>query len=310
MGEVTDAVVADAGVVDLVGNTPLVRLHSVTSDLNAGVEVWAKLEGCNPGGSVKDRPALNMIRSGIESGALTPEKTIIDATSGNTGLAYAMIGTALGYKVCLCVPSNVTPERLKILNAFGVEVVPTDPAHATDGAILKAREIYASDPDRYFYPDQYENEANWKAHYNSTGIEVWEQTEGRVTHFLAGLGTTGTMMGTGRRLREYNPDIVLISGQPDSPFHGLEGWKHMETAMVPGIYDPALCDRNIEIKTENAQEMVMRLAREEGMMVSPSSGASCVGALQVASELESGCVVAIFPDDATKYLSENFWTDL
>lgn len=306
----TAPITAAAGVVDLVGNTPLVRLHKVTAELNDGIEVWAKLEGCNPGGSVKDRPALNMIRVGIESGDLTPDKTLLDATSGNTGLAYAMIGTALGYDVCLCVPGNVTPERFKILNALGVEVILTDPGQGSDGAILKARELFAADPDRYFYPNQYDNDANWQAHYDTTGVEIWEQTEGRVTHFVAGIGTSGTMMGAGRRLREYNPDIALISGQPDSPFHGLEGWKHMETAIVPAIYDPALCDRNLEIRTEDAHEMAMRLAREEGLMLSPSSGAACLAALRVASDIESGYIVVIFPDDASKYLSENFWTEL
>jgi len=305
----TNCIAAADGVVDLVGRTPLLRLHKVTAGLNAGVEVWAKLEAYNPGGSVKDRAALNMIRCGIESGALTREKTLIDATSGNTGLAYAMIGRALGYDVCLCVPSNVTPERLKILNAFGAELVMTDPGMGSDGAIIKAREMVAADPDRYFYPNQYDNDANWQAHYNTTGVEIWEQTGGRVTHFVAGMGTSGTMMGTGRRLREYNPNVVLISGQPDSPFHGLEGWKHMQTAIVPAIYDPALCDQDIEIKTEDAYAMAMRLAREEGLMVSPSSGAACHAALQIAAEIESGCVVAIFPDDAYKYLTERFWTE-
>jgi len=305
----TNCITAAAGVVDLVGQTPLLRLHKVTVGLNEGVEVWAKLEGYNPGGSVKDRPALNMIRCGIESGALTREKTLIDATSGNTGVAYAMIGTALGYDVCLCVPSNVTPERFKILNAFGAELILTDPGTGSDGAIIKAREMVAADPDRYFYPNQYDNDANWQAHYNTTGVEIWEQTSGRVTHFVAGIGTSGTMMGTGRRLREYNPDVVLISGQPDSPFHGLEGWKHMQTAIVPAIYDPALCDQNLEMNTEDAYAMAMRLAREEGLMVSPSSGAACHAALQIASQIEAGCVVTIFPDDAYKYLTEGFWTE-
>jgi cysteine synthase B len=297
------------GVVELIGHTPLVRIRRITRDLPAGVVVCAKAEYANPGGSVKDRPALNMIMAGIRNGLLTPGKTILDATSGNTGLGYAMVGAALGFPVKLCVPRNVSPERIICLQAYGAELVITDPGEGTDGAIREVRRLYAENPDAYFYPDQYSNEANWRAHYESTGVEVWEQTAGRVTHFVAGLGTSGTMMGTGRRLRAYNPDIRLVSVQPDSPFHGLEGMKHMPTSLVPPIYDPTVCDRNIEVGTEESQRMVRRLAREEGLLVGLSAGAAMVASLAVASELESGVVVTVFSDGAGKYLSENFWRE-
>ena len=291
----------------LVGNTPLLQLGRVGETLTTGVRVYAKAEWCNPGGSVKDRPALNMIREGIRAGKLTPEHILIDATSGNTGIAYAMLGAAMGYRVKLCVPRNASPERLRILHAYRAEVVLTDPGQGTDGAIREARRIVADDPDAYFYPDQYGNDANWRAHYETTAEEIWEQTAGAVTHFVATLGTSGTMMGTGRRLRELNSEIELVSVQPDSPFHGLEGMKHMPTALVPGIYDESLCDRNVEIGTEAAQDMVMQLSAKEGILVGPSGGAACVVALQTAAQLETGCVVTVFPDNATKYLSEDFW---
>lgn len=301
--------VSQSCIEDLIGGTPMVKLRRVTAGLSPDVEVWAKLEGFNPGGSVKDRPALNMIREGIASNALTPEKILIDATSGNTGLAYAMIGASMGYRIKLCVPANVTPERLRLLKAYGADIVLTDAGEGTDGAICEARKLFSEKPELYFYPDQYGNDANWQAHYQTTGIEIWEQTHGRITHFVAALGTSGTMMGTGRRLREYKPDITLVSCQPDSPFHGLEGWKHMDTAMVPEIYDETLCDRNVEISTEDAQALLKRIALEEGMTVSPSSAAACTGALEVAAGLKEGVVVTVFPDDATKYLSERFWDD-
>ncbi|MFS8909685.1 cysteine synthase family protein [Synechococcus sp. H60.3] len=295
--------------IELVGGTPLIRLRRVTAELPPSVRVYGKAEWYNPGGSVKDRPALNMIRTGEREGKLRPGKIILDATSGNTGIAYAWIGAALGYKVKLALPANASPERKKILAAYGVDLVLTDPALGSDGAIEKARALYAENPDLYFYPDQYSNPANWQAHYETTGVEIWEQTQGQVTHFVAGLGTSGTCMGVGRRLREYRSDIQIIAMQPDSPFHGLEGLKHMATALKPEIYDPNLPDRHVEVSTEAAQKMVKRLAREEGLLVGISAGANVVAALQVARQLSAGVVVTIFCDGADKYLSERFWTE-
>ncbi|MFS8860665.1 PLP-dependent cysteine synthase family protein [Synechococcus sp. B60.1] len=295
--------------IELVGGTPLIRLRRVTAELPPSVRVYGKAEWYNPGGSVKDRPALNMIRTGEREGKLRPGKIILDATSGNTGIAYAWIGAALGYKVKLALPANASPERKKILAAYGVDLVLTDPALGSDGAIEKARALYAENPDLYFYPDQYSNPANWQAHYETTGVEIWEQTQGQVTHFVAGLGTSGTCMGVGRRLREYRSDIQIIAMQPDSPFHGLEGLKHMATALKPEIYDPTLPDRHVEVSTEAAQKMVKRLAREEGLLVGISAGANVVAALQVARQLSAGVVVTIFCDGADKYLSERFWTE-
>jgi S-sulfo-L-cysteine synthase (O-acetyl-L-serine-dependent) len=294
---------------DLIGNTPLLRLQRVTRDLPAGVSVYAKAEWFNPGGSVKDRPALNMILDGERSGRLTPEKVLLDATSGNTGIAYAMIGAARGYRILLALPASASVERKRILRAYGAELAITSGQEGSDGAIREARRLFAEEPERYFYPDQYNNPANWQAHYYGTGVEIWEQTDGRVTHFVAGMGTSGTFMGTGRRLKQCNPDVQVISFQPDSPFHGLEGMKHMATAIVPGIYDPSLADRDLGIATEDAHEMVRRLAREEGLLVGVSAGAAAVAALQVASELESGVVVTVFPDAGDKYLSERFWDE-
>ncbi len=291
----------------LIGNTPLLRLKRITRNLPVNVELYAKAEWFNPGGSVKDRAALSMIREGERSGALHPGKVILDATSGNTGIAYAMIGTARGYRVRLCVSSNVSPERKAILRAYGAELVFTDPGENSDGAIRKARELYSKDPDLYFYPDQYNSEANWRAHYRTTGVEIWEQTGGKVTHFVAGLGTGGTFTGTGRRLKEYNRLVQLISIEPDSGMHGLEGLKHMETSIVPGIYDPKLADRKLSVETETAYAMVRRLAREEGLLVGVSSGAAAACALQVASELTEGSVVTVFPDSGDRYLSSRFW---
>lgn len=291
-----------------VGNTPLLRLarvaHSVTP-----VEIYAKAEWFNPGGSVKDRPALNMILEGERSGALRPGKVILDATSGNTGIAYAMIGAHRGYEVTLCLPANASQERKQILAAYGAKLILTDPDRSTDGAIQKARELYGNDPELYFYPDQYNNDANWQAHYETTGPEIIRQTEGRLTHFVAGLGTSGTFVGTGRRLREYNPAIRLISFQPDSGFHGLEGLKHMATALVPGIYDPKLADEDLAISTEEAYRMVKLLAREEGLLVGISSGAALATCFQVARRLKEGKIVTIFPDSGDKYLSERFWEE-
>ncbi len=294
--------------IDLIGNTPLIRLRRVVPD-NPRVEIYGKAEWANPGGSVKDRPALNMILEGERSGQLRPGKIILDATSGNTGIAYAMIGAARGYPVHLCLPVNANEERKQLLRAYGAHLILTDPRLSSDGAILKARELYQADPEKYFYPDQYNNPANWQAHYQTTAPEIWAQTEGRVTHFVAGLGTSGTFVGTGRRLRELNPHIRLISFQPDSPFHGLEGMKHMESAIVPGIYDPTLADENREVGTEEAHGMVKRLAREEGILVGISGGAALVCALRVAEQLDEGVIVTIFPDSGTRYLSERFWQE-
>ena len=294
---------------DLIGNTPLVRLAHIERDV-PGVALYAKAEFFNPGGSVKDRPALNMILEGEKSGALRPGKIILDATSGNTGIAYAMIGTARGYAVRLCLPRNASPERKKILRAYGAEVIQTNPAEQSDGAIRKVKELYQENPDLYFYPDQYGNDANWQAHYKTTGPEIWAQTEGKITHFVAGLGTTGTMMGTGRYLKEVNPAITLVAMQPDSPFNGLEGLKHMETAIVPPIYDPILADENRECRTEDAYAMVKRIAREEGLLVGISAGGNVHTALQVARTAPSGSViVTILCDGADRYLSERFWED-
>lgn len=300
--------VQDLDILDLIGNTPLLRLRRI-SPKSPRVEVYAKAEWYNPGGSVKDRPALNMIMEGERQGLLTPGKTILDATSGNTGIAYAMIGSACGYPVTLCLPMNANEERKRLLRAFGANLVLTDPRLSSDGAILKARELYQQEPDKYFYPDQYNNPANWRAHYQSTGPEIWRQTHGRITHFVAGLGTSGTFMGTGRFLREVAPHVQLISMQPDSPFHGLEGMKHMESAIVPGIYDPALADRQVEVQTEAAYAMVKRLAREEGLLVGISAAANLVAALRLAEELEEGVIVTIFCDNGDRYLSDSFWEE-
>jgi cysteine synthase B len=295
-----------SSVLDLIGRTPLVRLHRFERD-TPGVEIYAKLEWQNPGGSVKDRAAARMILEGEASGALKPGKTIIDATSGNTGIAYAMVGAARGYAVKLCLPENASPERKLVLRALGAELVLTSPLEGTDGAIREAKRLYAADPDRFFYPDQYSNDANWRAHYDTTAPEIIEQTSGRLTHFIAGLGTSGTFIGTGRRLRKFNPAIKLVSFQPEGPFHGLEGMKHMESAIVPAIYDPTLADEDLRIATERAYQMVRRLAREEGLLAGISSGAALAAVLEVARRLESGVIVTIFPDGAERYLTDSFW---
>jgi cysteine synthase B len=291
-----------------VGNTPLIRLRNVTKGLPDGVEVWAKAEYTNPGGSVKDRAALAMILAGERSGELTPEKTIIDATSGNTGIAYAMIGAARGYGVTLALPKNASNARKQILRRFGAEIIETDPLEATDGSQRVARELAAKHPDKYFYPDQYNNEANWKAHYATTANEIWWQTNGRVTHFVAGLGTTGTFTGTNRRLQELNRQLTAISIQPSSPMHGLEGLKHLETAIVPGIYDGSLADEARFVETEAGQAMTRRLAREEGLFVGPSSGANVHAAIEAAKAIDGeGVVVTILSDGGGKYLDQEFW---
>jgi cysteine synthase B len=292
----------------LVGNTPLLRLEKLVTS-SPGVEIDAKAEWHNPGGSVKDRPALNIVLEAERAGLMSKDKTLIDSTSGNTGIAYAMICAARGYRLKLWMPANVSQERKRILKAYGAEIVLTDPMEGSDGAIRCVRQMAAENPERYFYANQYDNPANWRAHYNSTGREIFEQTEGRVTHFVAGLGTGGTFIGTARRLKELNPRIRCTSFQPDSPFHGLEGMKHMPTAIKPGIYDPSVADENLEISTEAAYAMTLRLAREEGILAGVSSGAALAAALKVARTISEGVIVTIFPDSGDKYLSERFWDE-
>src|SRR5215471_21137799 len=294
-------------VLDLIGRTPLVRLTKFEREVTAGVELYAKAEWQNPGGSVKDRAAARMILEGERSGKLTRDRTIVDATSGNTGIAYAMIGAARGYRVKLCLPENASHERKLILRAFGAELVLTSPLEGTDGAIREARRLYAESPDLYFYPDQYNNDGNWRAHYDTTGPEIIEQTAGTLTHFVAGLGTSGTFVGTARRLKKFNPTIKLISFQPATAFHGLEGLKHMESAIVPGIYDSTIADQDLRVESEDAFDMVRRLARDEGVMAGISSGAAVSATLQVASKLKTGIIVTVCPDGAEKYLTEKFW---
>jgi cysteine synthase B len=289
----------------------LLRLERVGQEF-PNVEFCAKAEWFNPGGSVKDRPALSMIQAGLSSGALRPGKTIIDATSGNTGIAYAMVGAALGFPVQLCLPDSASHERKRILSALGAELVITPGDEGTDGAIRKVQEIVAGTPERYFYPDQYSNPANWQAHYRTTANEIWQQTSGRITHFVAGLGTSGTFVGTTRRLKELNPAIRCVSLQPDASFHGLEGWKHMATAIRPAIYDDTLADENFPVSTEEAYRLVKRLAREEGLLVSPSAAAALLGCFQVAAGIPkktNALVVTVFADSASKYLNERFWEE-
>jgi S-sulfo-L-cysteine synthase (O-acetyl-L-serine-dependent) len=295
-----------------IGETPLIRLGSAVRGLE-GVVLLAKAEWLNPGGSVKDRAAWSMVRKAQAQGKLGPGKTLLDATSGNTGIALAMLGAALGFPVRLAMPSNVSPERKRILKTYGAQVDWTDPGQGSDGAILRARELAGNDPERFCYVDQYSNDANWKAHYEGTGPEIWRQTEGRVTHFVAGLGTSGTFVGTSRRLKELNPAIQCISFQPDSPFHGLEGLKYMATSIVPAIYDPHLADRQLAVETEAAYAMAKQLAREEGLLVGISAAAAVVASSQIArEEAASGrtaVVVTVLPDSADRYLSERFWEE-
>ena len=296
---------------DRIGNTPLLRLQRAGKEF-PNVEFYAKAEWFNPGGSVKDRPALSMIQAGLASGALAPGKTIIDATSGNTGIAYAMIGAAMRYPVKLCLPDSASQERKRILEAYGAELVITPGDEGTDGAIRKVHQIVAAEPNKYFYADQYSNPANWQAHYRTTANEIWAQTSGRITHFVAGLGTSGTFVGTTRRLKELNREIRCVSLQPDASFHGLEGWKHMPTAIVPAIYDDKLADENLPVATEDAYRLVKRLAREEGLLVSPSAAAALLGCFAVAARIpkQLGAVmVTVFADSAFKYLNERFWDE-
>jgi len=296
---------------DRIGNTPLLRLDRLTRDL-PGVQLLGKAEWLNPGGSVKDRAAANIVAQARRNGEFGPGKILLDATSGNTGIAFAMIAAAQGFQVTLCMPENVSVERKHILRAYGAKVIYTDAADGSDGAIRKARELYAQEPAKYFYDDQYSNDANWQAHYHGTANEIWQQTEGRLTHFVSMMGTSGTFVGTARRLKELNPKIRCISLQPDSPFHGIEGAKHMASSIVPKIYDSGLADLNLGIATEDAYAMTKRLAREEGLLVGISAAAAVVGCLQVARQLkagESAVFVAILPDSGDKYLSERFWEE-
>jgi cysteine synthase B len=292
------------GLASHVGNTPLLPLRRMISNLPPRVKVFAKAEWFNPGGSVKDRPALNIIRTALANGNLANGKHLLDSTSGNMGISYATFGASLGIPLTIVIPANASPERMSILRALGAELILSDPLEGSDGAILKARDLAAENPDLYWYANQYNNPANWEAHYKTTGPEILYQTNGEITHFVAGLGTTGTLTGTGRYLREQLPSVKVISFQPDAPFHGLEGLKHMPTAIKPGIYDESLAESNFEVQTEAAHEMVKQLAREEGLFVGISSGAAAVAALRVANELEEGVVVTVFPDAGYKYLSD------
>ncbi|HEY2705139.1 MAG TPA: cysteine synthase family protein [Candidatus Dormibacteraeota bacterium] len=302
--------VTDRRITDEIGNTPLLRVH-LFDEGAPGVEIYAKAEFMNPGGSVKDRPALRMIEEGERSGRLTHDRVILDSTSGNTGIAYAMIGAARGYRVKLVMPTNVSEERKQLVLAFGAEIEYSDAQEGSDGAILLARQLRDADPDRYFMPDQYNNDANWRAHYDGTGLEIWEQTGGRVTHFIAGLGTSGTFMGTSRRLKELNPEIRCISVEPDEPWHGLEGLKHMETSIVPGIYDPALADDNVGVSTEDAYDVARRLATTEGILIGHSSGAAlhCAGSVgrSLAATGQGGVIVIVFADGGDRYLSSGLY---
>jgi S-sulfo-L-cysteine synthase (O-acetyl-L-serine-dependent) len=301
-------------VLDLIGNTPLLSFNKLTADI-APVRILAKAEWFNPGGSVKDRAALSMILDGERRGMLTKDKTILDATSGNTGIAYAMIAAQRGYKVKLALPANVSAERKQTLLAFGAELVLTDASESTDGAQRYVKKLFEANPEKYFYPDQYNNDANWKAHFETTGKEIWNQTAGQVTHFVAGMGTSGTFTGVTRRLKQFNPAITCISMQPDGPLHGLEGMKHMPSAIIPGIYDPDLADEQIEVSTEDAHRMVVRLAREDGILIGPSSGANLVAAMNIAEKAKAAgqldaLIVTIFADSAAKYLSDRWWQEV
>jgi S-sulfo-L-cysteine synthase (O-acetyl-L-serine-dependent) len=302
---------AGVALLERIGNTPLLPLDALTRDL-AAIQLLGKAEWYNPGGSVKDRAAANIVTEARRTGDLAPGKILLDSTSGNTGIAYAMLGAALGFNVTLCVPENVSPERKRILQAYGANIIYTDPGEGSDGAIKIARQLGASHSDIYFYADQYSNEANWRAHYLTTANEIWEQTKGRITHFVSMLGTTGTFVGTTRRLKELNPHIRCISLQPDSAFHGIEGAKHLPSAIVPRIYDPTLADANLEITTEDAHSMARRLARDHGLLVGVSAAAAVVGSLQVAEGLKKNqpaTIVTILCDSGDKYLSERFWDE-
>lgn len=295
-------------VLHLIGDTPLLDVTALAPGAAPGVKLFAKLEGFNPGGSVKDRPALSMVRQGLESGALTPGKVVLDSTSGNTGIALALIGAVLGYPVELCIPANVSIERKKIISAYGATMIFSNAMDGSDGALELCRAMLRKDPSRYFKPDQYFNEANPLGHYQTTGPELWWQTRGTITHFIAGMGTGGTLMGTGRYLKERNPDVQIVGVEPDDAFHGLEGLKHMASSIVPGIYDETRLDRKIGVSTEDAYDTVYRLGREVGLLVGQSSGAALWAALRVARELDTGVIVTLFPDFGDKYLTTNLWS--
>jgi cysteine synthase B len=315
LGEVAPALGETLGhsLIERIGNTPLLRLDALTRDL-PGIALLGKAEWYNPGGSVKDRAAANIVAQGRRSGQLRPGKILLDATSGNTGIAYAMLGAAEGFPVTLCMPENVSRERKQILHGYGANILYTDPADGSDGAIRMARELASKHPDQYFYADQYSNDANWKAHYSTTANEIWQQTQGRVTHFVSMLGTSGTFVGTTRRLKELNPSVNCISLQPDSSFHGIEGAKHMATAIVPKIYDASIADANLEISTEDAYAMARQLSRNAGLLVGISAAAAVVGCLKIARELplkksQEAVIVTILCDSGDKYLSERFWSE-
>ena len=297
----------NSGLASLVGNTPLLPLSRLAGHLRPKVQVFAKVEWFNPGGSIKDRPALRILQAAIQNGDLGQGKRLLDSTSGNMGIAYAALGVSMGIPVTLTIPSNASSERLSVLKALGAELVLTDPMEGTDGAMLVAQEMAETEPEKYFYANQYDNPANWQAHYHTTGPEIWGQTGGEITHFVTGLGTTGTITGVTRFLREQNPHIESIAFQPESPFHGLEGLKHMASSRKPGIFDPELPDRTLEVSTEEAYEMVRRLGREEGLFVGFSTGAAALAAIKVAEELDRGVVVTVFPDAGYKYLTTNIW---
>jgi cysteine synthase B len=304
-------VLSEDGVIARVGNTPLLRLANLPRlyGINPHVALYTKAEWFNPSGSVKDRAALFMVRDGERRGLLVPGKIILEASSGNTGIALAMIGAILGYQVEICLPATASPERKRMLALYGASIIETPATLGTDGAIMEARSRYALAPERYFYPDQYNNPANWQAHFHGTGREVWRQTEGRVTHFVAVVGTGGTFTGTARRLKRYNPAIEVVEVQPDSAFHGLEGMKHMASALVPGIYEPNLADRRISVSTEQAQDMTRSLARHEGLLTGPSGGAAVLAALHVVQTLSEGVVVTVLPDGGSRYLADSFWDE-
>ncbi|MCZ6633109.1 MAG: cysteine synthase family protein [bacterium] len=298
--------VIQASIVDAIGNTPLLRISRLTDHLKPGVDIYAKMEMFNPGGSVKDRPALQMILDAEVSGELTPDKVILDSTSGNTGISYAMIGAARGYQVELVMPESVSVERRYVIQTYGARLVLSDPLEGSDGAILKCREIFSAHPEQYYKPDQYNNPSNPRAHHLYTAPEIWSQTEGRVTHFVATLGTSGTVMGTGKRLKEFNPDVQVVAIEPPE-FHGIEGLKNMDVSIVPGIYDVSVYDQKMVVETEEAYEMGRRLTKELGILVGHSGGAAMVGALKVAEGLETGTVVTLFPDSGEKYMSTPMW---
>jgi cysteine synthase B len=298
--------VKKSNIMDLIGNTPLLALSRIVPT-NPDVKIFAKAEWFNPGGSVKDRAAYFMIARAIDEGKLTKDKIILDATSGNTGIGYALLAAFLGYKLTLCIPSNASIERIRLLKAYGANLILTDPLEGMDEAILTAKSMKKENPGLYFYPDQYNNDANWLAHYYTTGKEIWDQTNGHVTHFVSGIGTGGTFTGVSRRLKHEKPEALSVSVQPDSPFHGLEGLKHLDSSIAPGIYDPSLVDLNFSITTEEAQTMTIRLAREEGVLAGLSSGAVLAASLKLANQIEKGVIVTVFPDRGERYLSDNFW---